>query len=168
MEEVIPDHGHLMHLFAISAPGLDGMWHLHPGRIAGGAFVEELPSMPAGRYQIFGDIVDKHGFPWTMVGSIDLAQINGQALRGDDSAWAGAAVAVQAEDSTVSPLADGGRMVWRRATDPLKANVPMDFKFSVEDKDAQPPKHMHPYMGMPDPAQLSTPDSTVLSPPPPP
>src|SRR5260370_40678643 len=83
-----------------------------------------------------------------MVGSVDLAQINGQALRGDDSAWAGAAFAVQAEDSTVSPLADGGRMVWRRAMDPLKANVPMDFKFSVEDKDGQPAKDMEPYMGM--------------------
>src|SRR5260370_8368215 len=163
MEEVIPDHGHLMHLFAISAAGLDRMWHLHPGRIAGGAFVEELPSMPAGRYQIFGDIVDKHGFPWTMVGSIDLAEINGQALRGDDSAWAGAAVAVQAEDSTVSPLADGGRMVWRLATDPLKANVPMDFKFSVEDKDGQPARDLEPYMGMAGHAEFVSTDMSVFA-----
>src|SRR5260370_35275693 len=100
MEEVIPDHGHLMHLFAISDPGLDRMWHLHPERIAVRAFVEELPSMPAGRYQIFGDIVDKHGFPWTMVGSVDLARIHAQARRGDDSPSAGAALAVHAEEST--------------------------------------------------------------------
>jgi len=163
MEGVIPDHGHLMHLFAISVPGLDRMWHLHPQRIAGGAFAEELPSMPAGRYQIFADIVDKHGFPWTMVGSVDLAQINGQALRGDDSAWAGAAIAVQAGDSTVSQLADGGRMVWRRATDPLKANVPMDFKFSVEDKDGQPAKDLEPYMGMAGHAEFVSTDMAVFA-----
>ncbi len=163
MEEVIPDHGHLMHLFAISAPGLDRMWHLHPERIAGGAFVEELPSMPAGRYQIFADIVDKDGFPWTMVGSVDLAQINGQALRGDDSAWAGAAVAVQAGDSTLSQLADGGRMVWRRAMDPLKANVPMDFKFSVEDKDGQPARDLEPYMGMAGHAEFVSTDMSVFA-----
>src|SRR5260370_400162 len=34
MQEVIPDHGHLMHLFVISVPGLDRMWHLHPDRIS--------------------------------------------------------------------------------------------------------------------------------------
>src|SRR5215831_6913391 len=48
MEDVIPDHGHLMHLFLIGMPGMDRMWHLHPERIAGGAFSEKLPAMPAG------------------------------------------------------------------------------------------------------------------------
>src|SRR5258708_5519952 len=43
MEEVIPGHGHVMHLFVIRVPGLDRMWHLHPERIAGGAFAQDLP-----------------------------------------------------------------------------------------------------------------------------
>src|SRR6266849_1904417 len=121
VEAVIQDHGHLMHLFLIGVPGLDRMWHLHPERTAGGAFAEELPSMPAGRYQVFADIVDKHGFPWTLVGNVELAQINGKALAGDNSAWSGATVVGQTGDSTVSQLADGGRMVWQRATDALRA-----------------------------------------------
>src|SRR5262249_20456062 len=53
MEEVIPDHGHLMHLFLIGTPAMDRMWHLHPERIAGGAFSKNLPAMPAGQYQLF-------------------------------------------------------------------------------------------------------------------
>src|SRR5271155_4617139 len=68
MEDVIPDHNHLMHLFLVSAPGMDRMWHLHPERVAGGAFAEDLPNMPAGHYEVFADIVDKDGFPWTLVG----------------------------------------------------------------------------------------------------
>jgi hypothetical protein len=163
MEEVIPDHGHLMHLFVIGAPGLDRMWHLHPERIAGGEFTEELPSMPAGRYQIFADIVDKDGFPWTLVGNLELAQMNGKTLEGDDSSWSGAPVAAQSEDSTVSQLADGGRMVWRRSTDPLKANVPMNFRFSVEDKDGQPEKNLEPYMGMAGHAEFVSTDMSVFA-----
>src|SRR5215467_8180527 len=67
MEEVIPDHGHLMHLFLIRAPEMDHMWHLHPKRIASGAFAENLPRIPARQYQIFANIVDKTGYPWTLV-----------------------------------------------------------------------------------------------------
>jgi hypothetical protein len=163
MEEVIPDHNHLMHLFVIAVPGLDRMWHLHPDRIAGGAFAEELPSMPAGRYQIFADIVDKEGFPWTLVGSVDLAQINGKALAGDDSSWSGTAVLAQTGDSTVSRLADGGRMVWRRAAEPLKANVPMNFRFIVKDKDGRPAKDMEPYMGMAGHAEFVSTDMSVFA-----
>jgi len=163
MEEVIPDHNHLMHLFLIHEPGLDRMWHLHPERIAGGAFAEELPSMPAGRYQIFADVVDKNGFPWTLVGSVDLTPINGKPLAGDDSAWSGAVVALPPGDSTVSPLADGGRMVWQRAAEPLKANVPMNFRFMVEGKDGQPAKDIEAYMGMAGHAEFVSTDMSVFA-----
>jgi len=96
MEEVIPDHNHLMHLFLFSVPGMERMWHLHPERMEGGAFAEELPAMPAGKYQIFADVVDKNGVPWTLVGTEELPQISGGALRGDDSVWAASVAATQA------------------------------------------------------------------------
>jgi len=163
MGEVIPDHGHLMHLFLIGAPGLDRMWHLHPERIAGGAFGEDLPSMPAGRYQIFADVVDKNGFPWTLVGNVDLAQIEGKALAGDDSTWSGTAFSAQGVDTSAAELADGGRMIWKRETGPLKANVPMDFKFSVEDKDGKPVTDMEPYMGMAGHAEFVSSDMSVFA-----
>ena len=164
--EVIPDHGHLMHLFLISTPGMDRMWHLHPSTIAGNAFADDLPAMPAGRYHVFADIVDKFGFPWTLVGDIDVPQIDqstAKPLTGDDSAWSGAPLPAQPEDSTVAPLADGGRIVWQRPAGPLRSNVPMDFRFLVEDKDGKPVQDLEPYMGMAGHAEFVNSDLTVFA-----
>ena len=68
----------------------------------------DLPDMPAGRYQVFADVVDPRGYPWTLVGSIDLPQIAGKPLAGDDSTWSGAPLVASAADSTNSPIPDGG------------------------------------------------------------
>ena len=84
MDGIVPDHGHLMHLFLVRTPALDRIWHLHPARQPDGSFVDALPSLEPGRYAVFADIVNQTGFPWTLVGSIDLPQINGTPLSGDD------------------------------------------------------------------------------------
>jgi hypothetical protein len=163
MEEVIPDHHHLMHLFLISAPGMDRMWHLHPERTEGGVFVDDLPSMPAGHYEVFADIVDKAGFPWTLVGQVDLPQINGKPLAGDDSTWTGTALAAAADEASVAQLADGGRIVWEKGTAPLVANTAMVFKFKVQDQDGNPAKDMEPYMGMAGHAEFVSSDMSVFA-----
>lgn len=163
MEDVIPDHSHLMHLFLMSTPGMERMWHLHPERGESGSFVDELPNMPAGHYEVFADIVDKAGFPWTLVGQVDLPQINGKALAGDDSTWTGTALAAQAGDATVAQLADGGRIVWEKGSAPLVANAAMVFKFRVEDKDGNPAKDMEPYMGMAGHAEFVSSDMSVFA-----
>jgi len=171
MEDVIPDHGHLMHLFLIGTPGMDRMWHLHPERIAGGAFSEKLPTMPAGQYQIFADVVDKNGFPWTLVGSVQLPQIDGAALTGDDSSWTetkpgtktSTKIAPAVSDTTEAQLSDGGRMVWLRGAGPLKANVATSFKFRVEEKDGSPARNLEPYMGMAAHAEVVSSDLTVFA-----
>ncbi|HYK05696.1 MAG TPA: hypothetical protein VE974_28360 [Thermoanaerobaculia bacterium] len=148
MEEVIPDHGHLMHLFLVGMPGMGRVWHLHPERLQGGAFAKTLPSMPAGQYQIFADIVDKNGFPWTLVGDVKLPQITGTAVAGDDSQWEGSGMSPPFSEATVAQLPDGGRVVWERGGGPLKANVPTSFKFRVEEQDGSPARDLEPYMGM--------------------
>jgi hypothetical protein len=163
MEEVIPDHNHLMHLFLISTPGMERMWHLHPGRAEGGAFVDDLPNMPAGHYEVFADIVDKDGFPWTLVGQVDLPQINGKPMTGDDSTWTGTALATQAGDANAAQLADGGRIVWEKGSAPVVANTAMVFKFRVEDKDGNPAKDMEPYMGMAGHAEFVSSDMSVFA-----
>jgi hypothetical protein len=163
MGEVIPDHNHLMHLFLISTPGMERMWHLHPARGNEGAFADDLPDMPAGHYEVFADIVDKEGFPWTLVGQVDLPQVHGKPLSGDDSNWTGAALAGQAGDSNVVQLADGYKIVWERGTAPLVANTAMTFKFRLEDKDGNPAKDMEPYMGMAGHAEFVISDMSVFA-----
>jgi hypothetical protein len=165
MDEMIPDHGHLMHLFLIRVPEMDGIWHLHPEHIEGGAFAENLPAMPAGQYQVFADVVDKTGYPWTLVGKTELPQVSGSAPVGDDSGWSGAGLShAQAEaNATEAQLADGGRMVWERGNAPLKANTPANFKFRVEEKDGSPARNLEPYMGMAAHAEVVAADLSVFA-----
>jgi hypothetical protein len=163
LNEVIPDHGHLMHLFLIRQPDLDAMWHLHPEQ-NGDAFAVDLPDMPAGRYQIFGDVVDPRGYPWTLVGTTDLPKISGKALAGDDSMWSGSGLgAPPAELSTSWPLPDGGHMIWRRPAGTLKAGMPLEFTFDVQDTDGKPVNDMEPYMGMAGHAEFVRSDFSVFA-----
>jgi hypothetical protein len=162
MEDVIPDHGHLMHLFLIGMPGLQRMWHLHPER-EGGVFAERLPAMPGGQYQIFADVVDKNGFPWTLVGKIELPQVNGSAVLGDDSDWAGPPLTDQISATTVAQLPDGGQMIWERGDGPLRSNVTTSFKFRVEEKSGVPARDLEPYMGMAAHAEVVCSDLSVFA-----
>ena len=165
LSDVIPDHGHLMHLFLIRVPELNAMWHLHPDPAGGDAFTLDLPDLPAGRYQVFADVVDPRGYPWTLVGGIDLPQIAaGKPLAGDDSTWSGAPLAAEpAADSTESPLPDGGRIVWQRPPGGLKAGVPLEFTFAVQNKDGRPAQDMEPYMGMAGHAEFVRSDLSVFA-----
>jgi hypothetical protein len=141
---------------------MDHMWHLHPERVPGGEFVLDLPSMPAGKYQLFADVVDRRGFPWTLVGEIDLPQICGRALSGDDSSWFGAPLSAGA-DTSVAQLADGGSITWTRPPGTLAADAPMDFTFTVLGKDGKPAQDVQPYMGMAGHAEFVRSDMSVFA-----
>ncbi len=143
LDDLIPDHGHLMHLFLVSTPEMKSFWHLHPRQDETGEFSAALPSVPAGRYQIYADIVHHTGFPETQVGTVDLPAISGQPLAGDDSGEP----ALAASERTAQ-LANGDRMVWLRDASPLKAANPFWFRFRIEDKDGKPATNLEPYMGM--------------------
>ena len=160
---MIPDHGHLMHLFLIRLPGMEQMWHLHPQRSEGGQFVADLPSMAAGKYQVFADIVDRTGFPWTLVGTVDLPALKGKALSGDDSMWSGAPLGRMSHNSTSAKLSYGGSMVWQGGSGVLRADVPMDFRFEVDDKDGKPADNLEPYMGMAGHVEFVSSDMSVFA-----
>ena len=146
MDKLLPDHGHLMHLFLIRTPAFDRFWHLHPVRTEDGNFELTLPPLDAGRYQVFADVVDESGFPWTLVGNIELPQIKGAALGPDDSGGSFAPLAENGSGRATDVLRDGTRVVWE--LDPLEKNVPLNLHFSVEEVDGSPVTDMEPYMGM--------------------
>jgi len=143
LDDLIPDHGHIMHLFLVRMPDMKSFWHLHPDQNTPGDFAQNLPTMPAGQYQIYADIVHHTGFPETQVGTINLPAIAGAQLSGDDSG----AFDLSASDKTAE-LTDGYRMVWERDAQPLKANQPIWFRFHIEDQDGKPATDLEPYMGM--------------------
>src|SRR5215471_17742087 len=84
LDDLIPDHRHIMHLFLVRAPDMTSFWHLHPSEVTTGNFSQSLPGLPAGHYQVFADIVHKTGFPETQVGEIDIpAAMTPAAARSD-------------------------------------------------------------------------------------
>jgi hypothetical protein len=162
LDDLVPDHGHLLHLFLVRVPDMRSFWHLHPGELHPGEFTQLLPAMPAGQYRIYSDIVHHTGFPETQIGAIhlmnDLSPAVGKQLSGDD---AGEADLIPSEK--IAPLADGYRMVWERDAAPLRAKQPLWFRFRIEDKDGKPASGLEDYMGMAGHAVFISNDGTVFS-----
>ena len=165
MGALIPDHGHLMHLFLVRAPQIDRMYHLHPQQESAdeASFVENLPAIAAGHYKVFADIVRASGFPDTMVTEIDVPETPGHPLTGDDSAAAAAPLAETSAGNLVAPLSDGARMIWERDPGPLASNRLLWFRFRVEDAAGKPVTDLEPYMGMAGHAEFIASDFSVFA-----
>jgi len=147
LKNLRPDHGHLMHLFLVRLPGLDYFCHLHPEADPKGFFSQSLPNLPSGRYQMFADVVTETGLAITMVEQIDLPELSGEPLQGDDSVAATPSNPATAGAQTVSALQDG-RMKWERDPGPLRARTGLRLRFRVEDLQGRPALNLEPYMGM--------------------
>jgi hypothetical protein len=150
LDDFIPDHDHLMHLYMLRWPGMDVVFHLHPEQVGTGEFRLTLPSVPAGEYRLYADVVHQNGFPETIVSSVNLPEVSDRELTGDDAE--GTSVALEtggeaAQTSTTYRLPDGYTMVWKRP-DTLVAKTPYDFTFELLDPAGQPASEIGLYMGM--------------------
>jgi hypothetical protein len=175
MTNLIPDHGHLMHLFLIRVPQMDRFYHLHPELTSGStnAFTIDLPQLPGGHYQVFADIVRESGFPDTMVADIDLPDVPGVPLAGDNSEVSTHPIPNDAslsssntdvtEKGDIDTLSDGYRMVWERGPVPLSANHFVWLRFRLEDPQGKPATDVEPYMGMAGHAEIIRSDRSVFA-----
>ena len=165
--KLIPDHGHLMHLFLVRVPQMDRFYHLHPSEDEGGAFLDNLPPISTGRYQIFADIVRESGFPDTLVTETDIPTLAGQPLAGDDSASSPPplmpAAPGNSSDNLIAPLSDGAHMIWERAPGPLPSSQLIWFRFRVDDAAGKPATNLEPYMGMAGHAEFIRSDLSVFA-----
>ena len=134
VDDFVPDHDHLMHLFVVS-PDLDRFWHLHPTAASTGAFEQLLPDLPAGRYELFADVVHRTGVPETLTASLDVPATNGTPLSGDDGEWMG-------------PTSNG-HITWVRDSQPLTTKRLTMFTFRADDESGAPATDLELYMGMP-------------------
>ena len=135
VDDFVPDHGHLMHLFVLS-PTLDRLWHLHPDEIRTGTFEQNMPLLPPGQYELFADLVHATGVSETVTGRLESTATEGIPLTGDDSAWA------------ESDRPDT-KIVWVRDNSALVPKHLTTFTFRVEDENGQPARDLELYMGMP-------------------
>jgi hypothetical protein len=158
LDDLILDHGHLMHLFIVRMPDMKAFWHLHPDQTQPGDFLQNLPIMGEGQYKLYADIVHHTGFPETQVATVNLPSVAGEAMSGDDAG----SVALVPSDQ-VAQLSGGYRMVWERDEKPFKANQPHWFRFRVEDKNGMPATDLEPYMGMAGHALFMSTDGNVFA-----
>jgi len=161
--DLIPDHGHLMHLFLLRVPSMDRFYHLHPEQMSDGAFTLSLPAIPSGEYKIFADIVRGTGFPETLVAETRLPDVKGELLSGDDSGIIASSFEPSAPTMMVSLLPDGDCMIWERDAAKLKAGQTTWFRFRVEDSEHHPVNDLEPYMGMAGHAEFVRSDSSVFA-----
>jgi hypothetical protein len=152
LNDFVPDHDHLMHLYMIRWPQMDVVFHLHPEPVGTGEFQLPLPTMPEGNWRLYADVVHAAGFPETVVGSVNLPAIAGRPLAGDDAEGTD----VPVESGSAGPadgheqrfkLADGYTMVWRQPAS-LAAKTPEDFAFELLDREGSAPTDIALYMGM--------------------
>jgi hypothetical protein len=155
LDDFIPDHDHLMHLYMIRWPGMDVVAHLHPHPTTTGEFQLTLPSLPPGAYRLYADVVHANGFPETIVGTIELPAVSGSPLAGDDAIGTALPVDPGPEGSAKQDavgtsrfrLPDGYTMVWIEP-EKMEATRPIDFRFELLDPEGKPPRDMALYMGM--------------------
>ncbi len=163
MDDLVPDHGHIMHLYAIRQPGLDVVYHLHPDQLPDGSFTLPLPTMTAGHYKLYADIVHSNGFPETMVTEIDLPALTARPLAGDDASASTEPWQKASTTNNVFTLPDGYKMAWLRGNKPLRADQAMSFAFRLTKPDGAAPEDMALYMGMVGHAAFVKTDGTVFA-----
>jgi hypothetical protein len=159
LNDFVPDHNHLMHLYAIRWPVMDVVFHLHPELVRTGEFQLALPSMPAGSYRLYADVVHANGFPETLVAPVELPEISGRPLAGDDAEGTPGTGALT---NATYRLPDGYSMVWKRPAT-LVSKTPGEFTFQLLDAHGQPPGDMALYMGMVGHAAFVKSDGTVFA-----
>ena len=178
---LVPDHGKLMHMFVVGAPGMDAFAHVHPVPVDSSTFRVPWPDLPPGEYRIYGDIVQESGFAQTVVDTVTVdaaaLAVAGEAVMApearvllpggpadprrdaDDSAWTGLPVAL-AGPGPEARLDDGSILEWQGEQD-LRVDEETVLSFRVWDPDEKPAE-LEPYMGMRSHAALTRDDGAVF------
>jgi hypothetical protein len=161
-DDLLPDHGHVMHLYAIRQPGMDAVFHLHPAVASDKQLRMTLPSMPPGTYRLYGDIVHASGFPETLTADLTVPADMPPAPLASEDASATPPALSQGELGTTYKLPDGYSMVWDRPQE-LRANTAYAFRFRLLDAGGQPAEDTRPYLGMAGHAAFVKTDGTVFA-----
>jgi hypothetical protein len=160
--DLLPDHGHVMHLYAIRQPEMDAVFHLHPSMVSPGDLRMTLPSMPAGNYRLYADIVHANGFPETLTAELIVPPSLPPAPLASEDASGRPPALSQGELGTTYKLPDGYTMVWDRPA-ALSANTGYNFRFHLLDATGQPAADVRPYLGMAGHAAFVKTDGTVFA-----
>jgi hypothetical protein len=150
LDDMVPDHAHLMHLFLLREPQMDVVLHLHPALVSASRdeaeFTEMMPSMAAGQFALYADIAHSDGVLETAGASVGLPMQTGHALSGDDSVGV-VSHSVGVGCGSTAVLVDGYRMTLQ-CPGPLRAKSGYLLRVTLEDATGHAPVDMENYIGM--------------------
>lgn len=161
-DDLLPDHGHLMHLYMIRWPEMDAAYHLHPAAAGPGELRETLPSMLPGHYRLYADIVHRSGFPETLTSTLDVPPDASHYFLDSEDAAAYPAPVSKGDLPATYRLPDGYTMVWDRPS-ALAAGEAEIFHFHLLDPHGKPATDMRPYLGMAGHAAFVKVDGSVFA-----
>ncbi len=151
LNDLVLDHNHLMHLYAVRWPEMDEVLHLHPQQISAGEFRVALPELLGGEYRLFADVVHADGVPETAVATLRLPDGPGQPLTGDDTEAEVPGFGAAAPEFRT---ADGFRYrlevvsADREMPADIAVNRPVLLRFTLLTPEGKAPGDMRDYMGM--------------------
>jgi hypothetical protein len=158
--DLLPDHGKLIHLFMIREPDLQAFAHVHPLRVSAHYFDLAVPPLPAGHYQLYGDLTFERGFAATLTTTVDLpaplpsaATGQGPVDRDPDDAWSASPADLNAAGDAVLTLTGPAQ---------IRAGQDLSLNFAAHDRSGRPAE-LELYMGMPGHAAIRRSDGSVFA-----
>jgi len=165
LNDLAPDHAHLMHLFLIRLPDMGVVLHLHPVLVSASRdaveFKETMPPMADGAFAIYADVSHADGVAETATMAAGLPMQVGHPLVGDDSVGV-VAHGIGEGCGATSVLADGYRMTLT-CPDVLRAKTGLLLRVTLVDAAGNVPADMTNYMGMGGHAAVVSRDGSVFA-----
>jgi hypothetical protein len=138
----------MMHLFLVSSTGMQALAHLHPVQTDSLIFTTEVPSVAAGPYLLFGDIMLENGLSLTVTRRIEIPPAPGAVTPSDsDDTWDRTANVTPVVPGAVRVMSDGYSMAWGGGDGPIRAGEPTDLRFILRDSTGTTAT-VRPYLGM--------------------
>jgi hypothetical protein len=162
LDDLLLDHGKIMHLYAIREPEMDAAFHLHPAKASEHDLRATLPAMPPGTYKLYADIVFRSGFPETLTSTLTIPPDMPATSLATDDASALPPPLSHGELGDTYKLPDSYTMVWDRPAQ-LTANTATIFRFHLLDASGKPADDAQLYLGMAGHAAFVKTDGTVFA-----
>ena len=160
---VAPDHGKMMHLFLVSLPDMNSFAHLHPQQTDSLVFVGDQPSLPAGRYRLFGDITLENGLSITVTNELTLPATDGKPKPASDvdDSWTTTAGSTRIATGAKQALDGGYSLEWTGTDSSFTSGKTVDLRFAVRDAKGTIAS-LQPYLGMAAHAVVMRDDASVF------
>ncbi len=151
--DLIADHGKLMHLFLIDTKG-EKFAHLHPEQKDSSHFTSTLPTLNQGKYLIFAEVVHSNGMAETLTDTLQLSE-NIHSLITDSDDFAGD-VPLSSEVSVIDNL-----RIKAINQDEIISGKPVKISFKCSEDEGKP-ADLQPYLGMAGHAIVMKDDASVF------